>query len=255
MMNNLIHFSNLAKIILNQETRYEANKKIIQNIFKTPCVTFKDTIQFRLTVIDSYYSTQMSKRLYGIEGIAELLSAKSDNELKQEINFFLDNPETSIFLKEAFKNKYGINKKGKDFGKAISLLSKYCYFLNDCNFPIYDTIAKVSYPLLVKNKRLNEDDYYLSIKELNEVSGINNYEKLDNLMWLLGKIKNGSFSILMNIDKYKKITKNVDFGKHDNSKQKDNKIRLYIERNYKISDIFSSDEKEFLEYAFTIDKK
>ena len=48
----LIHFSRLAQTILNQETRYQVNKKIIQDIFKTPSVTFKDTIQFRLTVID-----------------------------------------------------------------------------------------------------------------------------------------------------------------------------------------------------------
>ena len=72
-MNNLIHYSNLAQTILNQETRYQANKKIIQDIFKTTSVLFKDTIQFRLTVIDSYYSTQMSKRLYGIEDIAKEL--------------------------------------------------------------------------------------------------------------------------------------------------------------------------------------
>jgi hypothetical protein len=51
----------------NPHTRYQANKKIIQAIFKTPSVTFKDTIQFRLTVIDSYYSTQMSKLNYALK--------------------------------------------------------------------------------------------------------------------------------------------------------------------------------------------
>ena len=57
MDKSIINYSNLAQNILKQETRYQANKKIIQDIFKTPSVTFKDTIQFRLTVIDSYYST------------------------------------------------------------------------------------------------------------------------------------------------------------------------------------------------------
>ena len=89
----------------------------------------------------------------------------------------------------AFNKKYGINKQGKDFGKAISLLSKYCYFINNSNFLIYDTIAKVSCPLLTNGKAINETNYFTVIKELNKTSGINNYEKLDNLMRQLGKIK------------------------------------------------------------------
>ena len=78
-------YSVLAQIILNQEIRYQSNKKIIHDIFKRPSVTFKDTIQFRLIVIDSYYSTQMSKRLYGIEDIANELVKYSDDDLKVEI--------------------------------------------------------------------------------------------------------------------------------------------------------------------------
>ena len=252
MMNSLIHFSNLAQTILNHETRYQANKKIIQDIFKIPSVTFKDTIQFRLTVIDSYYSTQMSKRLYGIEDIAKTLVLKSDEELKSEISLFLKEPSKSTFLKEAFNKKYGINKQGKDFGKAISLLSKYCYFVNNSNFPIYDTIAKVSYPLLNNGKAINETNYFVAIKELNKTSGINNYEKLDNLMWLLGKIKSGSFSILMDIEKYRTITENIVVHKKDTTKEKDNRIRKHIAEIYKTSDIFSKDEKEFLEFAFRL---
>lgn len=74
----MINYSNLAQNILQQETMYQANKKIIQDIFIAPSVTFKDTIQFRLTVIYSYYSTQMSKRLYGIEDITQELAKHSD---------------------------------------------------------------------------------------------------------------------------------------------------------------------------------
>jgi len=43
---SLIKYSNLAQTILNQETRYQANKKIIQDIFKTPSVTFKDFVWY-----------------------------------------------------------------------------------------------------------------------------------------------------------------------------------------------------------------
>lgn len=249
-MSNLIKYSELAQSVLNQETRYQANKKIIQDVYKVSNDNFKDTIQFRLTVIDNYYSTQMSKRLYGIEEIANTLVLKSDTELKAEINLFLEDPSKSNFLSDVFNKKFGINKQGGEFGKAISLISKYFYFLNKYNFPIYDSIAKVSYPLLTNGKTLNEDNYFKSINELNKASGINNYEKLDNLIWLLGKIKSGSFSILMDMNKYKSITKNINFFEKDSTKDKDNRIRKFIEANYKTSDIFSKNEKEFLEFAF-----
>ncbi len=69
-------------------------------------------------------------------------------------------------------------------------------------------------------------------------------------MWLLGKIKSGSFSILMDKIKYKSITENITFHKDDKTKDKDERIRKYIEANYKTSNIFSQNEKEFLEFAF-----
>ena len=247
MTENLIKYSELANDILNNETRYKTNKAIISDVFT---MNNPNKVQFRLTVIDSYYSTQMSKRLYGIEDIAKIIATKTDSQFKEEINLFIENQDSSVFLKEAFSKKYGINKQGNDFGKAISLLSKYCYFLNNGNFPIYDTIDKVAYPLLTNRKSINEDNYFTAIRELNIASGINNYDKLDNLMWLLGKIKSGSFSILMDKIKYKSITENTTFHKDDKTKDKDERIRKYIEANYKTSNIFSQDEKEFLEFAF-----
>lgn len=258
MMNSLIHFSNLAQTILNQETRYQANKKIIQDIFKTPSVTFKDTIQFRLTVIDSYYSTQMSKRLYGIEDIANELVKYSDEVLKIEIDKFLQNTTKGI-IKELFNKTYGFNKEAKNAKKAISLLSKYLYFLSECMFPIYDTLGKVSYNLLKNNdyitsQALTDDNYFELMIALNQTSSIKDFEKLDNLLWLLGKIKEGSFSILMDKSKYETIVKQVDFSKSVKSQEKDKAIRRYIQDNYKKSNSFSPIEKEFLEFAFTLNE-
>ena len=254
MNSNLIKYSNLAQTILRQETRYQANKKIIQDIFKTPSVTFKDTIQFRLTVIDSYYSTQMSKRLYGIEDIANELVKYSDDILKLEIDNFLQNPKEGI-IKGLFNKTYGFDKEAKNAKKAISLLSKYFYFLSDCQFPIYDTLGKVSYNLLKDNKyitskALTDDNYFELMITLNQTSTIKDFEKLDNLLCLLGKIKEGSFSILMDKSKYETIVKQVDFSKAVKSQEKDKAIRKYIQDNYKKSNSFSPIEKEFLEFAF-----
>lgn len=117
MRNDLIKYSELANKILNNETRYKTNKAIISEVFN---MEHPNKVQFRLTVIDSYYSTQMSKRLYGIEEITKTIATKTDSQLKNEINLFLENQDSSIFLKEAFSKKYGINKQGNDLGKAIS---------------------------------------------------------------------------------------------------------------------------------------
>lgn len=254
--NTLIHFSNLAQTILNQETRYQANKKIIQDIFKTPSVTFKDTIQFRLTVIDSYYSTQMSKRLYGIEDITNELVKYSDEVLKVEIDNFLQNPTKGI-IKELFNKTYGFNKEAKNAKKAISLLSKYLYFLSECMFPIYDTLGKVSYNLLKNNdyitsQALTDDNYFELMIALNQSSTIKDFEKLDNLLWLLGKIKEGSFSILMDKSKYETIVKQVDFSTAVKSQEKDKAIREHIQNNYKTSNLFSPIEKEFLDFVYNL---
>jgi hypothetical protein len=259
--NSLIDFSNLAQTILNQETRYQANKKIIQDIFKTSGVTFKDAIQFRLTVIDSYYSTQMSKRLYGIEDLTNELVKYSDEVLKLEINKFLDNPTEGI-IQEFFTQTYGFDKEAKNAKKAVSLLSKYLYFLSECQFPIFDNLGKVSYNLLKDNnyifsKALTDDNYFELMISLNKSSIINNFEKLDNLLWLLGKIKEGSFSILMDKSKYETIAKQVDFSKAvrkknklASSQAKDNVIREHIESIYKSGELFIPIEIEFLDFAF-----
>lgn len=255
MNDTLVKYSSLANKILNNETRYKTNRAIISEVF-TMNNPYK--VQFRLTVIDSYYSTQMSKRLYGIEDIANELVNYSDDTLKLEIAKFLQNPTEGI-IKELFNKSYGFDKEAKKAKKAISLVSKYFYFLSDCQFPIYDTLGKVSYNLLKDNKyitskALTEDNYFELMISLNQSSTIKHFEKLDNLLWLLGKIKEGSFSILMDKSKYETIVKHVDFSKAVKSQEKDKAIRKYIQDNYKTSNLFSSIEKEFLEFAFTLNE-
>jgi hypothetical protein len=255
MKKHLIKYSELANKILNNETRYKTNKAIISEVFT---MNNPNKVQYRLTVIDSYYSTQMSKRLYGIEDIAHELVKYSDDTLKLEIAKFLQNPTEGI-IKELFNKNYGFDKEAKNAKKAISLLSKYLYFLSECKFPIYDTLGKVSYNLLKSNNyitsnALTDDNYFELMIELNQTSTIKDFEKLDNLLWLLGKIKEGSFSILMDKSKYETIVKQVDFSTTVKSQEKDKAIRKYIQDNYKTSNLFSPNEKEFLEFAFTLNE-
>lgn len=253
MKYQLNHLADLAHKILNSNSRYVTNKKIIERIF---LLDREDNLEIRLTVIDSYYSTQMNKRLFGLEEIAEVLQNYNDDDLRNHINEFLIEPTKGVVF-DLYQKKYGINKQGKLRKKAISLLSKYFYFLLKSKFPIYDDLGKASYRLLSKNgyieaSSINEINYFKKMISLNHLTNINDFEKLDNLLWLIGKISKGSFSILMNKEKYQSITKRINFTGKESSKDVDLKIRNFMRANFQHLDFFTADEKYFLEFVFSL---
>lgn len=250
-MNQLSYFADLAYEIL-KTSKYAKDKLIIKKCFSDNFSDRKTTIKFRLTVIDSYYSTQMDKRLYGIEEIAEKLFEKTDEELIMEVETFLSRNKQG-FINNLFTKSYGIDKKGKAKGKAISLLSKYLYFLTNYQFPIYDNLVKESYPLLLSMvdtnyKSLGESNFFDAIVELNQKSGIRNFERLDNLLWLLGKIRFGSFAILMDEVKYKVMVEKVDFSINESP---DECIRKSIKEDSNQFD-FTKEQKKFFEFGFSL---
>jgi hypothetical protein len=256
----LYNYSNLAHVILNSETQYKSNKAIISALFNNISTNhFESIVKNRITIIDSYYSTQMNKRLYGIEELANNLAKFSDDTLKLEANKYLNNPKAEGVIKKLFAKEYGIDKSGKPFGKAISLISKYLFFLTNYKFPIYDSLALISYKLLQNsnyiksNQSINEHNFYDLVKELNINSNINNYEKLDNLLWLIGKLSNGSFAILMTKGKYESLIEDlIEELQNVNSKQKDSNIRQHIISTYTTSTLFSENQKRFFEFVFSL---
>ena len=260
MKHILIDYAVLANNILNAETQYKSNKVIISALFNDISSNdFESVVKNRITIIDSYYSTQMNKRLYGIDELANNLAKYSDDTLKLEAKKYLNNPKAEGVIKKLFAKEYGIDKSGKPFGKAISLISKYLFFLNDYKFPIYDSLALISYKLLqngnyIKNNQsINENNFYNLIKELNIDSNINNYEKLDNLLWLIGKLSKGSFAILMTKHKYESLIEVlIEQLQNVKSKQKDNIIRQYIISTYSSSTLFSENQKIFFEFVFSL---
>lgn len=220
-IDNLKQYADLAYDILENNTDYKKGKKIISEIFRfkpnNKEIQYYDIIILRLTVIDSYYSTQMNKRLFGIEDIAKKIREfKTDDFLKKQCEIFLDNPtESNSDISRLFEDKFGIHKNGKESGQAASLISKYLYFLMDYKFPIFDSLAIESYKTLIRYNNLNlkrisnryNPSYFENIKTLNLNSNINDYNKLDNFLWLTGKINNGSFSLILNKEKYKEFIK------------------------------------------------
>lgn len=259
------YYSTISKNILEKETKYLKDKMLIKKLFNTELDTINlDILMFRLTLIDSYYSTQMNKRFFGIEDIAEniLLISKSDQDLKLQINNYLYDSKEQNFLRSLFEQKYGYNKKGIKVKTAPSLISKYLYFLNDFNFPIYDTLVKKSYPIIKARFNLDIPDlpkqfsikYFDALKELNKKSEINNFNELDNFLWLYGKLIEGSFSLILDKNGYLSLVKNIKF-KKSKSTDIDDEIREYIKENINskiIEEIFSIEMFKFIKFCFNL---
>lgn len=85
----------LAFEVLESNTGYSKGKLIIKGFFENNDKLTKDIIEKQLTIIDSYYSTNMARRYYGIEEIAEfVISNLTDNkdELKNRFIKFTKEP-------------------------------------------------------------------------------------------------------------------------------------------------------------------
>jgi hypothetical protein len=260
-MNNLKHYANLASKILVEETKYQFNKKIISDIFNLESESRLNIIILRLTIIDSFYSTQLNKRYFGIEEISEKIVsvAEEDENLSKKFLNHIDNEESKI--SEIFLGKYGIRKNGKIVGGAQSLISKYAYFLTNFKFPIYDNLVQISYPLIkekFKDLRLKnlpdnfEYSYFERMSDLNRKSNINDFDKLDNLLWLLGKLREGSFSLILSKEKYIKLVEKIRIREKIKSKEADDIIRSYIIENLEtdfILGLFTKNSLDFIKFA------
>ncbi len=216
MANNILDYSELANKILNTNTEYHSAKSIIDKVFKLNISDYKETIKLRLTVIDSFYSTNMNKRYYGIDDIASrmIFYYPNDELLVNDLINFIDNSFSNDQLLDIFNSCYGISKTGQEKGAAKSLISKYFYFLTKGKFPIYDTIVFETYPLIIKYFSItgpgskltkNISEFINNMAYLNRISGINDFNKLDNLLWLIGKLLRGNLSLIINREIYKSL--------------------------------------------------
>ncbi len=228
-----------AANIISSNTKYQNDKEIIKTVF-SETVNYPEKIVARLSVIDGFYSTQMNKRLWGIEEISDSINAISqdDNEIIRLSREFINHPTDASVILQIITRDYGYKKNGQPFGKASSLVTKYLYFLTNYNFPIYDSLVRSSYRNIRSRpefsqfnlRRLHDGcnlSFFQSVNSLNIVSGINNYDLLDNLLWLLGKIREGSFSLLF----YKNIYLRLSQLSNDNNitEEVDLKIRNYLQ--------------------------
>lgn len=244
-VSGLEHIKEIIEMLKKEDvcdSGYSIDKTSIENIFNSTRENTKENILARLTVIDSLYSTQMGKRYYGLDELATVISSFSN--LEELAAKFLKAPaHSSIFQCEVkckklfslipttktislFNEKYGINKDGDDSGVAISLISKYLYFLTGYKFPIYDSIAIEMLPKLweyckfgtlprIKPLKSSRDVGYgeeaiscfvIAINDLIHKLGLGNdprkYDIVDRVLWYVGKICRGNLSLIINQDEY-----------------------------------------------------
>lgn len=239
MNNNHKKLLNLFEKIHSEkknESGYSLGKSTILKVFKATDGYSHEDILARLTLIDSMYSTQMSRRYYGLEELAVALADVHNRKNLEEafLDFLKDKDLKPFELRNSkkvrtnlFIEKYGIGKNGEDKGSAVSLISKYAYFETKFKFPIYDSIVREMYPRVwnycgfPKSEMLEfkYNDMTSFVEMINlMISKLNstyvNYDSLDRILWYVGKIYRGNLSLVLSRKEYdafaEKYTKSED---------------------------------------------
>ena len=247
-----------AQKILNRDTSpYARAKRLISLPFRFPLrATRMDLAILRLTVIDSFYGTNMSKRYYGIDDIADAICNLGDTDeiigsrFLQFIGFpAVDDTE----IKSLFTRRYGLTKKASEAGRAPSLVSKYAYFLTGYQFPIYDSLAVKTFNLLVRccpflqlSRIPNESpiSFFHEIRNLNRQ--FEDFDLLDNLLWLTGKVHEGNLSLVLGRAEFMALSGIISLPLNASS--------LYdsIQYNPSMQKILGLDLCKFAEFAFSL---
>ena len=214
---------------------YSLSKATILKVFDATKTYTTEDILARLTLIDSMYSTQMSRRYYGLEELAVALAEVHNRKnLEEAFLDFLKYKDLKPFelrnskkvRRNLFIEKYGIGKNGEDKGKAVSLISKYAYFETEFRFPIYDSIVREMYPRIwnycgfkEKMPKIKANDMVSFIEAIDllirqlDCTDVT-YDTLDRVLWYVGKIYRGNLSLVLSREEYdafaEKYTKTED---------------------------------------------
>ncbi|MDP8233150.1 MAG: hypothetical protein P9L91_10855, partial [Candidatus Zophobacter franzmannii] len=248
----------LSKSILGKETGYSHNRKILKKLFGKGEYTFEEVLNQRIA-LDRMYSTNMNRRAFGeyeiAKGIFKLFG--KENVVKKKVlsdrfEAFLENPSNEddevyqlLFpdTDDSDNSGYGYQKNGKKLN-AISLITKYAYYVTNDNFPIYDSLVLLMQPKFIdkfelqcsnKNQIRNKckitkhtksidpqffEKMKYTLDKMQEQTGNGNltYAEMDSVFWLCGKLTNYSISLILEYPKYidfkdaalKQIDKNKD---------------------------------------------
>lgn len=249
----------LAMGILNNGSQYASDKAAIDFIFSLD-VAGIDREHLRITVIDSYYSTNMSKRLFGISDIVEKIRAIGNDQLiREECARYLNTG--SPVLEKLLCSKNGIRKYGDSAGESKSLISKYLYFLTNHEFPIEDSLVREYANIVFDFFGLETIDTSATIFEMARMSRLTKctIDYLDGLLWLFGKISKGSLSLILSREKYLKAIEILGLsGNRMKSEEFDNVLSEMLKDKRtldKLITIFDSNTTRFIKFCNVANNK
>ena len=158
-------------------TPYMDARSQISKFFKQ---TTHNDVYLRLVIIDSLYSTQMNKKMFGLDHLSNTIkNLGNDERLKEQTTFFLQGKEDDDCIKKLLDGKYGRSKTDEDGMTAGSLISKYLYFLMDFRFPIIDSFVK-NYVLTVFSESQSVANYKKGLSS--KTKKVHENEKLVKLL-------------------------------------------------------------------------
>jgi hypothetical protein len=297
---DLKEYAEMASGILEKDgTPYKQSKGIIQHYFENSSGCDLGDIIRRLVLIDNFYATNMRNHLYGIEKLADAINKLGNDEtIKNLLNEYLDTLDSNRRIyKELLDEQWGISKTKDNSSRAYSLITKYAYFVSEYQFPIYDSLAIFSIKyfynrggkeiksfldnipnndnlkkLLKSKQEIEIIDYFKIIKEWEKninMSGTEKkaYDKLDQLLWLCGKIRKGSLSAILTEGQFKGLKEvvNRDFKRYFNNQKftsanfddiivkklgiKEDGTEKDKEMDAKVEKFFSEDLRKFINFV------
>ena len=234
-----------------EQLKYDDHKNMIGWLFnKTSNPYSKGSIVLRLTVIDSFYSTNAAYSYFSIEEMAEKIISIGPEDEAAKYFAKIANGDKDPDTMRLFCEPYGIRKNLGEGSKQVSLLSKYAYFelrqytkQYPKGFPIYDSLAEKMHPLLAKylgvklDKRENIDEissYVANLDKIRKVlfeenklfDGFQHFDILDALLWTMGKIDGGNLSLLMDRNDYTTFICNLGLEEKE-CKQQNSRYRIF----------------------------
>lgn len=236
--------SSLAKEADGNGEGYWMQIDVIKPLFSPDQPYTLSQIFLRLTILDSLYSTNGRYAQFDLETLSEELFVKlGKSDLKAADYFYSIVEGKAKDEYEFFTKKYGLNKnltKGPSF---MSLVSKYAFYLLSIyperyklGFPIYDSLALKSYPMVCKQLDAKKKAAVTSIKNNIEayVKALDDLRKLlfaglktttqqfvllDAYLWRLGKINQGSITLLLDEGDFTQFIRNADMEGYPKDKE------------------------------------
>lgn len=257
--------------IASRASNYVTQRLTIQRVFDLTSGTSynSQSIILRLTVIDSFYSTNAAYSYYAIDSMADSIFALGTERAASD--YFYSIACGDADTKGLFSKRYGIHKNLSIGNQQLSLMSKYAYYavLQDTasyplGFPIYDSLVKKMYPtvsrhLCLKKKALSSISIESYVKALDEVrktffvantkliNGIQQFDVLDAYLWRMGKIDGGNYSLLFDQEDYEKFISNLGL-KQTKSNHFDNDVRSNCLTNSTTNIVFGTMKSGLMQY-------